>query len=111
MPKRHTTLNGIARNGIKVQKVTPPAKNRPPGDGLSRPPSQASRSTDTGTGSSKPASSQASAQAASAAAKAARLRRSRSSVGANQAASRACARACQTRGAARPRHNRHQPSS
>ena len=108
MPSRQTTSKGIARSGIRVQKVTPPARKRPLPALLSRPASQASRSTAKGRVASKLAASQTSSQADSAACIAARVRRSRSSVGSKQAASKARTRAAQARGVAAVADSAHQ---
>jgi len=83
MPSRQITSNGIARIGSKVQKVTPPARKRRFSPGSARPPSQASRATDSGTASMKPAVAQAASQACRPSCSAATVRRSRSSVGAS----------------------------
>ena len=112
MPSRQTTSKGMARSGIRVQKVTPPARKRPPPlAALSSPASQASRSTGKGTAASKPAASQLSSHWPSAACKDANARRSRSSVGAKASASSARPRAAQTCGGAGRCDSAHQSPS
>ena len=56
----------MARIGMSVQKVTPPARKRCSSRGMRKASSQAERATASGTGDSKPASWQARTQSVSA---------------------------------------------